>query len=67
VQFVDSAVINLLLATTRVFEQDGRRLELVVPPRNAAIGRIFDVLGVSALLTLRETLPSPPGSVVPEA
>jgi anti-anti-sigma factor len=43
--FMDSTVIAVLLGKCYDLRDEGRRLELVLPPENAAISRVVDVVG----------------------
>jgi anti-anti-sigma factor len=55
-EFIDSTIIGVLLEKLNAAKAAGTRLELVVPPANEAVARIVDVVGMRALLTVREQI-----------
>jgi anti-anti-sigma factor len=55
--FIDSTVIVALIAQMQELEREGHRLDLVVPPGNASIARIVDVVGMRDLVIVHESIP----------
>jgi anti-anti-sigma factor len=56
-EFMDSTVIGVLLAKQKDMQREGRRLDLVVPPENASVARVIDVVGMRELLMVHDRLP----------
>ena len=55
--FMDSAVITVLLLKARELEREGFRLELVVPPENVQVARIAEIVGLRAFTTVHDRRP----------
>jgi anti-anti-sigma factor len=53
--FIDSSVIGALVAAFQRFAEQGRRLELAIPPEAAAIQRVAKVAGLTTFLTIHDT------------
>jgi anti-sigma B factor antagonist len=58
--FMDSTVIGVLLGKCYDLRDEGRRLELVLPPENVAISRVVDVVGLRGLMLVHERMPAGP-------
>jgi anti-sigma B factor antagonist len=58
--FMDSTVIGVLLGKCYDLRDEGRRLELVLPPENEAISRIVDVVGLRGLMLVHERVAAGP-------
>ncbi|MDX6524618.1 MAG: hypothetical protein QOI43_129 [Gaiellales bacterium] len=56
-QLIDTAIINVILTKHRELQRDGFRLELIVPPSQVHLSRIFDLLGIRNLVTVRDHSP----------
>jgi anti-anti-sigma factor len=65
-EFIDSAVIGVLLHASNERTREGQRLELVVPTANARMSRTIEVAGVRAILTVHETRPRFAGTHIPD-
>jgi anti-anti-sigma factor len=57
-EFIDSTVIGIVLAKHGDLKREGRRIDLVVPPANARITRVVDVVGMRDLLAVLDQLPA---------
>jgi anti-anti-sigma factor len=53
--FIDSTVIGVLVLAFQSFSEQGRRLELAIPPGAAAIQRVAKVAGLTTFLSIHET------------
>lgn len=56
-ELIDTAIINVLLTKHRELRREGFRLELIVPPTQVHLSRIFDLLGIRNLVTVRDGVP----------
>jgi anti-anti-sigma factor len=56
--FVDSTVIAALIRKSQELTRNGHRLDLVVPPTNAQVHRVFDIVGMSTFVTILAGLPT---------
>jgi anti-anti-sigma regulatory factor len=56
-QLIDTAIINVFLTKHRELRREGFRLELIVPPTQVHLTRIFDLLGIRSLVTVRDHPP----------
>jgi anti-anti-sigma factor len=56
-ELIDTAIINAILTKHRELRREGFKLELIVPPAQVHLSRIFDLLGIRSLLTVRDQLP----------
>jgi anti-anti-sigma regulatory factor len=54
---IDTAIINVILTKHRELRREGFKLELIVPPTQVHLSRIFDLLGIRSLLTVRDHPP----------
>ena len=57
-EFIDSTVIGVVIAKSAELVRDGHRLELVVPGSNQIVSRVVEVVGLRALMTVHEQVPS---------
>ena len=53
--FIDSTVIGALVRAFQAFGEQGRRLELTIPPGANAIQRVAKVAGLTTFLVIHET------------
>ncbi len=53
--FIDSTVIGALVRAFQAFGEQGRRLELTIPPAASAIQRVAKVAGLTTFLVIHET------------
>jgi anti-anti-sigma regulatory factor len=56
--FIDSSIIAMLLTKHAELEDDGYRLELIVPPTHVQLSRTFDRLGARRLVAVHDAPPS---------
>jgi anti-anti-sigma factor len=54
--FCDSSVVRVLFDASRRRRLEGRRIELLVPPANAPVARIFEVTGLGSRITIHPDL-----------
>jgi anti-anti-sigma factor len=53
--FIDSSVIGALVVAFQTLAEQGRRLELAIPPEAAAIQRVAKVAGLTTFFAIHET------------
>lgn len=58
-ELIDTATINVILTKHRELRREGYQLELLIPPARVHLTRIFDLLGIRNLVTIRERPPFP--------
>jgi anti-anti-sigma regulatory factor len=58
-ELIDTATINTILTKHRELRREGYTLELLVPPARVHLTRIFDLLGIRNLVTIRDRPPFP--------
>jgi anti-anti-sigma factor len=56
-EFLDSAVIGVILTCVRELAHRGSRLELIAPRENTTVSHILDVAGLREILTVHERRP----------
>lgn len=56
-EFIDSAVIGVLIGGSRDLEREGRFLEIVVPPENQTVARTLDVVRMADLVVVHPVSP----------
>jgi len=56
---IDTTIINVILTKHRALRREGFKLELIVPPSQVHLSRIFDLLGIRNLITVHAH--PPPG------
>jgi anti-anti-sigma factor len=64
--FIDSSVIGALVLKARALEQEGYRLELVVPPSHSNIARVLEIVQIRDVITVHESVPVPSEGRFPE-
>jgi anti-anti-sigma factor len=57
--FMDSTVIAALIRKSQQLEPHGLRVDLVVPPENANVMRIVEIVGLRAVLDVYDSQPLP--------
>jgi anti-anti-sigma factor len=55
--FIDSTVIGTLIGKAKELEREGHRLECIVPPERTTIARVFEIVQLGQLVTIRERVP----------
>jgi anti-anti-sigma regulatory factor len=58
-ELIDTASINVILTKHRELQREGYKLELLIPPARVHLTRIFDLLGIRNLVTIRDQPPFP--------
>jgi anti-anti-sigma regulatory factor len=58
-ELIDTASINAILTKHRELQREGYKLELLIPPARVHLTRIFDLLGIRNLVTIRDQPPFP--------
>jgi anti-anti-sigma factor len=58
-ELIDTATINVILTKHRELQREGYKLELLIPPARVHLTRIFDLLGIRNLVTIRDRPPFP--------
>ena len=58
-ELIDTATINVILTKHRELRCEGYKLELLIPPARVHLTRIFDLLGIRNLVTIRDQPPFP--------
>ena len=58
-ELIDTATINVILTKHRELRREGYTLELLIPPARVHLTRIFDLLGIRNLVTIRDRPPFP--------
>jgi anti-sigma B factor antagonist len=58
--FIDSTVIGVIVSRAQVLRREGHHLELVVPPSNAHVARVVDIVGLRSFLTVHPSAPGLP-------
>jgi anti-anti-sigma regulatory factor len=58
-ELIDTATINVILTKHRTLEREGYKLELLIPPARVQLARIFNLLGIRNLVTIRDRPPFP--------
>jgi anti-anti-sigma factor len=56
--FIDSTVIGAIALAHRTLGDQGRRIELVIPPERQAVRRIIELSGLEAFFSIHESLPA---------
>jgi anti-anti-sigma factor len=54
-EFLDSRTVGMLVATDHGLRERGGRLEIALPPPPSVVHRIFEILGIGAVLSLHDT------------
>jgi anti-anti-sigma factor len=53
--FIDSTVIGVLVLAFQAYGEQGRRLELAIPPSASAVQRVAKVTGLTTFFAIHET------------
>ena len=56
--FIDSTVIGAIALSHKALAEQGRRLELVIPPDGRTVRRIVELSGLAPFFTIHESLPA---------
>ncbi len=56
--FIDSTVIGAIALAHKALGDQGRQLELVIPPGQHAVRRIIELSGLAPFFTIHESLPA---------